>query len=84
MSQWSVFQDLYDSEINITIETFWDAGFFVRIGNEMSGYKAECAFLSFNDIEPWLTMKVIELFPYSTFAKRYKYYCRALYPDGAP
>ena len=81
MSQWSVFQDLYDSEINITISTFWDGGFFVQLGDEMNGFKAEHTFYHFVDIEPWVVIKAIELWPYSTFAKRYKFidYCRELH-----
>jgi hypothetical protein len=34
-------QALYDSEINFTITTFWDAGFKWKLGDDMNGFDAE-------------------------------------------
>lgn len=36
-----MFQDIYDSEINIRISTFWDGGYDLKLGDYMNGYKAE-------------------------------------------
>src|SRR4051794_41297797 len=36
-----ILQDLYDSEINYTIATFWDAGFRVMLGDDLDGFIAE-------------------------------------------
>jgi hypothetical protein len=32
---------LYAAEINCTVSSFWDAGFSVRLGDEMNGWRAE-------------------------------------------
>jgi hypothetical protein len=37
-------QGLYESETNIHISSFWDAGWTVRLGDELNGYFAERAF----------------------------------------
>ena len=34
-------QELYNSEINLHLSWMWDAGFDVKLGDEMNGYKAE-------------------------------------------
>ena len=68
----SIFQDLYDSEINFRISTFWDNGFEVKLGDEMNGYYAEATFSRFGEIEPWLKEKAIENFGDSLFARIYR------------
>lgn len=68
----SVFQDLYHSEINFQITTFWDAGFEVKLGDEMNGFKAETTIRRFGQIEPWLIDQAIQHFPQSLFAKMYR------------
>ena len=65
-------QDLYESEINFKIETFWDDGFKVCIGDELNGYKDEALFDTFNECIIWLSEKAIEFYPNSKFAKDYK------------
>lgn len=34
-------QEIYDSEINVSISWFWDGGIDVKLGDEMNGYKAD-------------------------------------------
>ena len=68
----SIFQDLYDSEINFKISTFLDNGFEVKLGDEMNGYCAEATFSRFGEIESWLKEKAIENFGDSLFARMYR------------
>jgi len=35
-----ILQDLYDSEINFSISSFWDAGFEVKLGDDLNGFVA--------------------------------------------
>lgn len=37
----TVLQELYDSEINVSITSFWDGGFTIKLGDEANGFKAE-------------------------------------------
>lgn len=37
----SVMAALYRSEINCSVSSFWDAGWEVRLGDEINGYVAE-------------------------------------------
>jgi hypothetical protein len=65
----SVFQELYDSEINFSISTFWDGGFDVKLGDEMNGFRAETSVWTWAEVETWLREKAIEHFPQSGFAE---------------
>lgn len=68
----SVFQDLYDSEINFSISTMWDGGFDVKLGDDINGFKAETTVNRFGEVEPWLTEAAIKHRPHSTFARMYR------------
>lgn len=68
----SVFQDLYDSEINFSISTMWDGGFDVALGDDMNGFKAKTTVSRFSEIEPWLIKVAIEHRPQSLFARMYR------------
>lgn len=63
--------DLYASEINFEIATFWDGGFDVKLGDALNGYKAEdCCdsyVLALEQLRDW----AITHFPESEFAKKY-------------
>ena len=37
----SVFQELYDSEINFSISVLWDGGFELKMGDNLNGFDAE-------------------------------------------
>jgi hypothetical protein len=47
----SILQRLYDSEINVWITSFWDDGFYARLGDEMNGYRAEGRCDTWVDVE---------------------------------
>lgn len=68
----SVFQDLYDSEINFKISCFWDAGFDVALGDDLDGVKDSTNVHRVGEIEPWLTKAAINYYPNSRFALMYR------------
>lgn len=37
----AIIEALYESEINCSVTTFWDAGITVKLGDEMNGFMAE-------------------------------------------
>lgn len=65
----SVFERLYDSEINFSISTFWDGGYEIKLGDDMNGFKAEAIFKIWADVELWLDAQAILHFPH--YAKEY-------------
>jgi len=65
-------QALYDSEISYSISTFWDGGFDVKLGNEMSGSIAESNFSTLRECIYFLVDEAIKHYPDSKFAKNYK------------
>lgn len=75
-----IFQELYDSEINFSISTFWDGGFSVRLGgfavklgDEMNGYRAETTALpTWIAVNNWLRSEAIKAYPDSKFAQKYR------------
>lgn len=68
----SVFQDLYDSEINFSVSTFWDGGFEVKLGDEMNGFVAEATLTHYGQVSPWLINAAVMMFPGSKFAFMYR------------
>jgi hypothetical protein len=78
----SVFQDLYDSEINFTISTFWDGGFDVKLGDNINGFTSEESFDRFGMIEPWLIEEACNHYPKSLFAGMYRDGKRVWLTDG--
>lgn len=65
-----VLQALYDSEINFSIHTFWDAGFTVALGDEMNGFVwIEDEFRTLQEGIDALAAAACQHFPNSTFAK---------------
>jgi hypothetical protein len=65
----SILQELYDSEINFAVSTFWDGGFDVQLGDYMNGYLAEVCVDRWEQVEPWLEQAALEHCPNSTFAR---------------
>lgn len=65
-----VIQGLYDSEINCSLETFWDGGLTVRLGDEMNGFRAEATFCrgAFDGAAAWLHMEAMHHYPRSAYA----------------
>lgn len=68
----SVLQDLYHSEINFTVSTFWDGGFDVKLGDPRNGFVAQTNCNRWGMVEPWLIAAAIEHFPDSLFARMYR------------
>jgi hypothetical protein len=68
----SVMQDLYHSEINVSISTFWDGGYDVKLGDESNGFKAEANLDLWGQVGPWLIDAAIKHYPKSLFAKMYR------------
>jgi len=68
----NLFKALYESEINLQFGWFWDSGFEIKIGNELSGYIAEFSSHDLDECEKWIEDKVKELYPDSKFIKTYK------------
>ena len=67
-----ILQDLYDSEINFSIVTFWDDGFRVKLGDELNGFVASGRADALANAVEWLRVRAIEKFPDSVFAKKYR------------
>ena len=66
-----VLKDLYDSEINFSIETLWH-GMEVKLGDVVNGFFAETSVLEFAEAEEWLTQQAIRHYPESVFALMYR------------
>ncbi len=64
-----ILQRLYDSEINFQIETFWDSGFTVRLGDSLNGIKAEESVGTMEEALIWLHQQAIKYFPDSRYVK---------------
>jgi len=62
-------QRLYDSEINVAVSSFWDDGFYVKLGDEMNGYRAEGRCQTWADVEEWLEGMARIHYPDSAFAR---------------
>lgn len=65
----SLFQRLYDSEINFEVSGFYDAGFTVKLGDASDGYDAETTVRTWFEVEMWLREYAMKLYPDSDFAK---------------
>ena len=64
-------QDLYDNEINFSIAGFWDAGFHVKLGDDVNGFPAAARVATLEAAVQWLQAHAIERYPDSAFAKKY-------------
>ena len=61
---------MYESEINVGLEGFWDGGWTARIGDFMNGYrKEESGFETLGQAVTWLSEEILVLYPNSTFTK---------------
>lgn len=68
----SIFQDLYDSEINFKISCFWDTGFDIALGDDLDGVKDSTNVRRVGEIETWLRDTAIAHYPNSLFALMYR------------
>lgn len=65
-------QELYDSEINFQVSTFWDGGFDWHLGDEANGILDSGNSPTFLDAVEDLKHSAIKNFPESTFAKNHQ------------
>ena len=65
----SIFQQLYDSEINFSVSCSRDGGFQVTLGDALNGYASETVVESWDEVEPWLRAQAQLHYPESQFAK---------------
>jgi hypothetical protein len=70
----SIIQDLYDSEIDfcLTVGSFWDAGFQVKLGSDVNGFVCEAQLESYRDAQDWLVGAALAHYPNSVFAFEYR------------
>jgi hypothetical protein len=74
-----VIEALHDSEINVGLQTFYDCGLQVWIGDEMNGIRAKGSANRGTDkawpddgaVALWLHEAALSLYPDSGYAKRY-------------
>lgn len=66
----TVLKDLYDSEINIMISTFWDSGYDIKLGDPMNGYPAHTNVDTWEEVEAWFEEQALKHFPGSVFAMK--------------
>lgn len=64
-----VLDDLYGSEINCGIQSFWDGHWTAWLGDDMNGRVVEDSALKFDEIAPWLDAMARKHYPNSTYAK---------------
>jgi hypothetical protein len=70
-TQRHILDDLYASEINFAISTFWDGGFDVKLGDEMNGFSNEGGAQTFGDAVELLRGWALARYPQSEFAKQH-------------
>ena len=70
MNNTKILDSLYRSEINYTIQTDWDAGITVKLGDSYNGYIDEATFPHIQEGLLWLKDKAIHHFPDSEFSKK--------------
>lgn len=59
---------LYDSEINVRIDSFWDGGWRIMLGDEMNGYKnTRWDYCEMDEIVPALRELAREFYPESKY-----------------
>ena len=67
-----VLEDLYDSELNFELSTFWDAGYTIKLGDTQNGFSGKSEMLnSLKEVTTELIRLVIDNCPRSDFAKKY-------------
>ena len=67
IKQMKELQKIYDSEINISINTLWDGGFDLKLGDEMNGYVEEGNVSKATEIIPWFQAAIRTHFPRSRY-----------------
>ena len=66
----SIFQRVYDSEINFCISCFWDDGFVLLLGDDVTGKVCERVYVdSWEKVKEKLHELVMKYYPSSKYAK---------------
>ena len=65
----AILKALYASEIGVSLSSFPDAGWNVRLGDAVNGFKAEASFRNLDDAGPWLVEMARKHYPESVFVK---------------
>ena len=69
-------QRMYDSEINVRIQCFWDGGWHVAVGDEMNGLKwPKWDNCELDQVIPALQDLIREHYPNSTYARDWLCHC---------
>lgn len=63
-----VLENLYGSEINCGIQSFWDGHWTAWLGDDMNGKVVEETALKFDEIAPWLDEQARKHYPKSVYA----------------
>jgi hypothetical protein len=50
----SILDKYYKQERNVKLESFWDGGWIVMLGDELNGYTAESAFDTLEEVTKFL------------------------------
>jgi hypothetical protein len=66
-----ILDDLYGSEMNWRITTFWDAGYHVEFGDGSNGWRDATNTDTIQEAVDALKTMAIEIYPESDFAKKY-------------
>ena len=64
-----ILDDLYTSEISFKIESDWNAGYRVALGDDCSGYVAETTVATFGQACDWLRCAALDHYPHSDLAR---------------
>ena len=67
-----IMQALYRSEINCGVQSFWDGGFTVRLGDDLNGTTASENFEAgeLGEAGEWLHEQALKHYPSSDYALR--------------
>ena len=61
----SIFQQIYDSEINFEISNFYDDGFTIKVGDNLNGFDDRSYASEWKDVESALVKLVKKCYPKS-------------------
>ncbi len=64
-----ILEDLYDSEINVSVSCFWDGGWDIALGDAANGWRAKTCVDNLDEAVPWLIENAKKAWPDSQFAK---------------
>ena len=66
-----ILDELYASEINVSISWLWDDGIDVKLGDPLNGYDAEGKVTTIAEAAVWLRDQACQHYPDSEFARKY-------------